>query len=123
MRARWSGKKVGANYQQCRIEYGGVAQLQSWTTISHLLRGRLRPWGRRTCCEDPIGFFQRLAGADVVPHAGNGPGVHRHFRVEPLDQAARLVGVVAFGDVLADYWDGGLWVIVESDSCKSAGRL
>src|SRR3954465_9335185 len=87
-----------------------------------LIEGAAPGDGRRLC-ENAIGFFEGLPGADVVPHAGNCPRIHRHFRIEPLDQPAGLVGVVAFADVLTDKWHGGPGIVVESDACESAGRL
>ena len=49
-----------------------------------------------------IGLFQSFNRADVVPEAGHLPRVKRHARVKPLDQAAGLIRIVAFLDVLVD---------------------
>src|SRR5882672_4574710 len=55
--------------------------------------------------EDAVGLFERLLRPDVVPEAGNVPDIDRRTRVEPLYETPRLVGVIAFGDVLLDKGD------------------
>src|SRR5437016_2809175 len=65
--------------------------------------------------EDVVGLFERLPGTDIVPEPWHPPGVERCAGVEPLDEAARLVGVVAFGDVLPDERDGRFRIIIKAD--------
>ena len=71
--------------------------------------------------EDFVGFFEAFFGADVEPDAWDAPGIDGGAGVEPLDETAGLVGVVAFGDVLADEGKGGLGIIVEGDAGQGAG--
>ncbi len=59
-----------------------------------------------TLRKDAIGFLERLRGADVVPLSGQPPGVDGRARVEPLDQASRLVGVVVLRQILPDQGKG-----------------
>src|ERR1700722_10526000 len=74
-------------------------------------------------CEDAVGFLQRFLGTDVEPEAGHLPGVNRDARVKPLHKTARLVRVVAFGNVLVDEREHGPGIIVERDAGQGAGRV
>lgn len=71
--------------------------------------------------KDPVGFLQRFLGADVVPEAGDGPGVDGSTGVKPLDEAAGLVGVVAFFDVLFDEGQRFFGIVVEGNAGQGAG--
>ena len=52
----------------------------------------------------------------MVPEAGDLPGVKWDAGVEPLDEAAGLVGIVFLGDVLVDEGQGGFGIIIEGDA-------
>ena len=76
-----------------------------------------------SCRKDPVGLGEGFLGTDVVPDARNAPGHHRGAWIEPLDQASRLVGIVALGDVLADRGQVPARVVVQSDPDPRAGRF
>src|ERR1700687_5128399 len=63
--------------------------------------------------EDLVGLLECFLRPDVEPESGHTPGINRRARVKPLDQSARLVGVVAFGDVLLDQRDGAFWIKIK----------
>src|SRR5215469_8828072 len=67
-------------------------------------------------CEDFVGFFEGFLGADVVPQAGNAPGIHRRAGIKPLNEAARLVGIIALGNVLPDKRERRFRIIIQSDT-------
>src|SRR5438445_13690030 len=52
--------------------------------------------------EDAISLLQGSFRADVVPESWNPPGVDRHLGIEPLNEPARLVGVIALGNILTN---------------------
>ena len=52
--------------------------------------------------ENTVGFFERFLGANVIPKPGQGPGMDRGARVEPLNHASRLVSIVSVFHVLSD---------------------
>ena len=66
-----------------------------------------------------VGSGECFVGADVEPIAGGGPGVHGLLGVEPLDEAAGLVGVVAFFYIAADFGQHRARVIIERDADES----
>ena len=51
-------------------------------------------------------------GSDVEPLAGNRPSVDRLLRIQPLNEATGLVGVVAFGKVAVNFRQHSPWVII-----------
>src|SRR5947207_8964958 len=55
--------------------------------------------------ENAVGFFQGFLGPDVVPEPRHFPCIDWRLWVKPLDQSARLVRVVSFGDVFANLRD------------------
>src|SRR5664280_3700100 len=73
--------------------------------------------------EDLVGFFQRFLRADVEPGARHAPGMDPGARVEPLHEAAGLVGIVALGEVLLDERDGALGIKVKRDADERARRV
>ena len=73
--------------------------------------------------ENLVRFLQGFFRADVIPEAGNDPGVERHARIKPLHETARLVGIIALGDVLLDQRQNGFRIIIERDAGQSAGRI
>src|SRR2546425_12294898 len=78
---------------------------------------------RLTPRKNPVRFLQRLLRPDVVPVAGDGPRIDGQSRIEPLNQPARLVRIVALRDVLLDQWRHASWIKIERDADQSAGRL
>ena len=73
---------------------------QEFERAAHL-RDRMRGLRKQTSVspslglgENAVGFFERFFGPDVVPEAGDFPGIDRGARVEPLDEAAGLVGLL-----------------------------
>ena len=67
-----------------------------------------------------VGSGERFVRADVEPIAGDYPRVDGVLGVEPLDEAAGLVGVVAFFYVAADFGQHRSRVIIEGDADESA---
>ena len=67
-----------------------------------------------------VGSGERFVRADVEPIAGGGPGVHGLLGVEPLDEAAGLVGVVALYYIAADFGQHRARVIIERDADEGA---
>ena len=63
---------------------------------------------------------ERFVGADVEPIAGDYPRVDGVLGVEPLDEAAGLVGVVAFFYIAADFGQHRARVIIERDADEGA---
>src|SRR5579872_4851449 len=92
---------------RCR---GGTPVLYPIKTSSQLL-------------EDSIGFFQTFLLANVKPDSGDAPSVNGRARIEPLNQPARLVGVVAFGDVFLNQRKRRLGVKIKRDASDGAGRV
>jgi hypothetical protein len=50
--------------------------------------------------KNPVRLLQRLLRPDVVPDSRHLPRVNRRARIQPLDQAAWLIGIVLLGYVL-----------------------
>src|SRR4051812_16688248 len=73
--------------------------------------------------EGAIGLGERLRRADVVPLAGDTPGVDGRPRIEPLDEPAGLVGVVPGIEVLAHEPERRARVEVERDPGQRAPWL
>src|SRR6185312_16891608 len=83
--------------------------------------------GWAKCCESLfklgenfIGFLQRLFRADVIPKSRHAPRVKWRARIQPLHKPARLVGIVAFGDVLLDEWNRGFWIKIKPNARERA---
>ena len=66
-----------------------------------------------------VGSGERFVGTDVQPIAGDYPRVDGLLGVEPLDEAAGLVGVVAFFYIAADVGQHRARVIIEGDADES----
>src|ERR1041385_3433433 len=60
------------------------------------------------------------ARADIRPDAGHLPYVKRHARIEPLDQAARLIGIVTALDVLMNQRQHPLRIVIKRDASERA---
>src|ERR1017187_8196447 len=92
-----------------------------------LCRGcRQRPLGAGLALlpgEDPVRFFEAFLGADVIPEAGHLPGIDGQPLVEPLNEPAGLVRVVALGYVLFDQRQRGLGIEIKRDAGQGAGRV
>ena len=54
-----------------------------------------------------VGGFQCFLGTNIQPIAGDGPGVHGFLWIQPLDEPAGLVRIVAFSDVAANLCQRG----------------
>src|SRR5438045_8211541 len=78
---------------------------------------------RSSARENSIGFFERFLRSNVVPNAWHSPGLNGDLCVEPLNETAGLVWVVAFGDILLDQRKGRLGVRVKRNSDEGAGRF
>src|SRR5205814_1722855 len=63
---------------------------------------------------------QSFFRADVIPDARHAPNVKRSPRIKPLHEAAGLIRIVAFGDVLPDQRQNRFWIIVQSDPSQRA---
>ena len=67
-----------------------------------------------------VGSGERFVGTDVQPIAGDYPRVDGLLGVEPLDEAAGLVGVVVFFYIASDFGKDGVGVIIERDADEGA---
>ena len=65
--------------------------------------------------KDAVGFNESFFAPDIKPDPRDAVSVDRNPRIEPLDEAARLIGIVPFGDVGRKLRDGFLGEIVKGD--------
>src|SRR3954451_20620747 len=79
--------------------------------------------GLRRGRERAVSLGETLRRADVVPLARDTPAIDGRPRIEPLDQPARLVGVVPRVEVLAHEAERLERVEVEGDPGQRAARL
>src|ERR1035438_2656881 len=70
--------------------------------------------------EDLIGLFEGFLRADVEPESGYAPGINSCARIQPLHEAAGLVGIVALGDVLLDERDRALRIKIQRNAGERA---
>src|SRR4051794_11650543 len=73
--------------------------------------------------EGAVRLRERFLGADVEPLSGHAPTEHRRARVEPLNEAPGLVGVVTGVEVLPDEAERRARVEVHRDPGPGAARL
>src|SRR3989442_922921 len=84
-------------------------EIRAWNALEFVNAKTLMPSGSVPCPrqrsplrKNPVRFCERFLRTDIVPDAGHGPGVHRRASVEPLNEAAGLIRIITFGEVLMD---------------------
>src|SRR5262249_27731193 len=73
--------------------------------------------------EHAVRLVERLLRADVEPDARHAPGVERGSRVEPLDEAARLIRIVPLVQISADERQRLARVEVQRDPGERRSRM